>query len=492
MVVNEQGVQEQKNGLSKQELRELASLALSKGIILTMDMIQGRSREEILELINTGRIPLSKEEKEDIVVLRDYHPRPEKIDINHFVRYYNKRYLLLSEILRNRPQLSDAVQISRVRKGSRQEYGVIGMVYERSSTSSGSIVLTLEDPSGKLKVFFTKKNKELYSMADDVLVDEVVGVRGYFYNNYFIANQLFFPSIPNREQKKGGEGYIVFVGDTHFGSNLFLEKEFEAFLEWINARSGNPELDDIARRVKYLVITGDVVEGVGIYPGQEEELTIKSIRKQYEKAAEYLSRIPSHIKILVIPGNHDAVRLEEPQPRISRVYAEPLYRLPNVVMLPNPSLVRIGRTESFDGYDLLLYHGYSLVYYAENIPRIRQNGGQKLAGEIMKILLEKRHLSPAQGSNLFVPEDDDHLFISSAPDFFVTGHIHRVEVVPNYKGVTLINSSCWVEISENQERLGLEPQPARVIVTDMASRDNKIINFYMDSLGKHSGMKQQG
>ena len=128
---------------------------------------------------------------------------------------------------------------------------------------------------------------------------------------------------------------------------------------------------------------------------------------------------------------------------------------------------------------MLLYHGSSLVYYADHIEYIRASGGQKRADHIMKLLLEKRHLAPTQGSNLFVPTPhDDYLLIKQVPDFFVTGHIHRV-VAQNYKGISLINSSCWTGKSEDQERRGLEPQPARAIIANLKTRDLRILNFYL-------------
>ena len=60
--------------------------------------------------------------------------------------------------------------------------------------------------------------------------------------------------------------------------------------------------------INYLVIAGDVVDGIGIFPGQDKELAISDIYEQYEKAAQYLNAVPKHIKIIISPGNHDAVR----------------------------------------------------------------------------------------------------------------------------------------------------------------------------------------
>jgi DNA polymerase II small subunit len=69
-----------------------------------------------------------------------------------------------------------------------------------------------------------------------------------------------------------------------------------------------------AEPVEYLLLAGDMVEGVGVYPDQDEELEIVDIYEQYEAFAEHLKEVPADTEIVMIPGNHDAVRLAEPQP----------------------------------------------------------------------------------------------------------------------------------------------------------------------------------
>ncbi len=405
----------------------------------------------------------------------------KKRDYNDFVSYYNYRYNFLSKIIMNRPDMHNTTSISRlISNGYRDEVSIIGLVRDIATTRSGNKIAIVEDPTGKLTVVFPKSNDELFMRAQDLVLDEVIGLKGVYKNKLFIASTLHYPGIVNTQLKKSPEEeYIVFLGDTHFGSALFLEEEFKNMIKWLKGKAGNEEQRHIAEKVKYVVITGDIVEGIGIYPGQEEELRIKDIREQFREAAHYLSQIPEDKIIITIPGNHDPVRTEEPQPRIPEEYAKPLYDLKNLYLFTNPAFINIGKKEGFEGFNLLLYHGYSLIYYSETIEHIRLSGGQKRVDKVMELLLEKRHLAPSQGSNLFIPTpNEDYLLIKQIPDFFVTGHVHRV-IARNYKGISLINSSAWTEISEDQERRGLEPQPGRVIVANLKTRDLKIINFYM-------------
>ena len=78
---------------------------------------------------------------------------------------------------------------------------------------------------------------------------------------------------------------------------------------------------------------------------------------------------------------------------------------------------------------------------------------------------------------MYIPDPKrDPLVIDKIPDFFISGHVHRA-MVSNYKNVTCFNASCWVSQSDEQERRGLEAQPARAFIVDMHTREVKIMNF---------------
>ena len=423
---------------------------------------------------------LGPEEGRNINILFSYQKEPGKITVNDFIAYFNKRFEALSVMLRQRQELQNPTSIGRLKmKRDREKLVLIGMVLEKRTTKNNNIMITLEDPSGTINVLVSDRKRELYELAKNVVLDEVLGVEGVLAGNFVLANQITAPDVPLIKdlKKSPREEGLVLLGDPHFGSKAFLQKEFEDFIEWINQRKGNEEQKDFASKVKYLVILGDLVEGVGIYPNQEQDLAIKDIQEQYTHFTEYLKKIPPHINILICPGNHDAGRISEPQLALLHKYTKSLQKLPNVVLISNPAFVNIGATEDFHGFDLLLYHGYSLIYYADNVEGIRSKGGQKRPDLIMKFLLQKRHLAPTHTSNLYVPDvEADPLIIDRVPDFFITGHIHRVSV-SNYKNITLINSSCWTDTTEDQEKRGLQPQPAKVPVVNLKTREVKIINF---------------
>jgi DNA polymerase II small subunit len=449
--------------------------------------------------IDPNIIPLTKKEQaaqtlaeEDIIkniflkktgvkIISSYNTKSRKWSVHDFVSLYQARFKELEKILRSRQELQNLTSIYRItQKKERENVAIIGVVYEKAVTKTGNIMLTIEDPTGMIKTVVNKNKEELFRLAEEIQLDEVIGVAGMFDQIVFV-NSMYIPDIPlTKELKKSPEeGYFVVIADTEPGSKLFLEKEFEKFIAWVNGDIGTEKQRDVASKIKYIFIAGDLVNGVGIYPGQEFDLKIIDIRDQYKALADLLKQLPEHIPIIICPGNHDVGRISEPQPALTKEYAEQLISLPNVVSVSNPSMINIFAQpeKGFDGFDVLLYHGNSFIYYSEHIPNIRKLGGQKRPDLIMKYLLQRRHLAPTHTSTLFIPDPTkDPLVMDKIPDFFISGHVHRA-MVSNYKNVTCINASCWVAQSDEQERRGLEAQPARAFIIDMHTREAKIMNF---------------
>jgi len=428
----------------------------------------------------TPEVQQEKDLKNNVIILDTYKEDIKKREIQDFVKYFKHRYEFLKEILQGRIELKNPISINRLANKERGEsVSIIGVVIEKRLTKNGNLNLTIEDPTGIVRVLVNKDRLDLFATAKNLVLDEVIGLIGSSGNNILFAKDIFFPDIPlNKELKKVKEEvYAVFISDLHIGSKMFLPNDFQKFLDWINGKSGTYEQKKIAQKVKYLFIIGDLVDGIGIYPEQDKELLIKDIKKQYEKCAEYLSQIKEDIKIIICPGNHDALRIAEPQPILNPKFAEALYKLKNVIMVTNPAMVNIHSSKDFPGFDVLLYHGYSFDYYVGNVDTIRLNGGYDRADLIMQFLLKKRHLAPSHGSTLYIPDTkQDPLIIKKIPDFFVTGHIHKANI-GSYNNITTICCSCWQSKTTFQEKVGHDPEPSRVPIVNLRTREVKMLKF---------------
>jgi DNA polymerase II small subunit len=250
-------------------------------------------------------------------------------------------------------------------------------------------------------------------------------------------------------------------------------------LHWLNGRVGSDEQRRVASKVRYAIFVGDLVEGVGVYPNQERDLAITDVYKQYDYFEQYLKQIPSNIQIILVPGNHDIGRLSEPQPSLFFDTMKSISQMPNVLSLSNPCIFNIGSHKDIDfpGFDVLLYHGGSIFYYAENLPLVRSQGGIKRTDLVMKYLLQRRHLAPTHSSTIYVPDSQkDPLVIETVPDFFVTGHTHKL-AVSSYRNVTIINASCWAGMTDYMEKRGVVPEPGRLPIVNLQTREVKVMNF---------------
>jgi len=416
----------------------------------------------------------------DVKILFSYKEESKKREIQDFVSFFNSRYKILENILKNRQELQNIMSINRIlNKKEKEKISLIGIVDDKKITKNNNILLKLEDQTGSISVLINKNKTDLLNIAKDIVLDEVIGVVGVSGGNIVFANNIIHPDVPiNKELKKSpDEDYAICLSDLHFGSSYFLSEDFNKFLKWINGKTGNENQREIAKKVKYIFIIGDLVDGVGIYPNQDKELIVKDIYEQYNGCAELLKQIPKHIKLIICPGNHDAMRIAEPQPVLYKDFAASIWDLPNTILVSNPALVNIGAKKGFPGFDVLMYHGYSFDYYMANVESIRNNGGYERADLMMKFLLQRRHLAPTHKSTLYIPDvKTDPLVIIKIPDFFMTGHIHYSSV-SNYRNITMICGSCWQSKTAFQEKVGHHPQPSRVPIINLQTRDVKILKF---------------
>ncbi len=430
---------------------------------------------------------LSQESSKGVVSLKSYNKKSIKRTVQDFVSYYKIRYNFLRKVLMNRSELQNTVSITRLlNKNEREEVSLIGLVMDKNTTKNGNILIKLEDITGEISVLINKNKNDLYKVAKDIVLDEVVGIKGMVGNKIVFANDIYFPGIPvsNIAKKSKEEVYAVFTSDIHLGSNEFLEKNFLKFIDWLNGNLGNDEQKEISEKVKYLFIVGDTVDGVGVYPTQEEDLTIKDVIKQYDKLAEYLGKIRKDIAIIMCGGQHDALRLAEPQPIFDEKYAKSVLDLPNVVPVSNPALVNIHKKEDFDGFDILMYHGASFHYYVDNVESLIVNNSRDNPRLILNYLLQKRHLSPTHESGLYIPDSkEDFLIIDKVPDVLVCGEMHRTDVA-SFNNVITLNCSCWQSKTDFQEKTGNNPDPGKVPVLNLKTREVRIMNFGVEDGNK--------
>lgn len=424
--------------------------------------------------VNTKLI--REKDSSNVEIIKSYELNNKIKSINDWFEFYNNRFNKLKNILELRQELKNASSIASIKKiQGKNNVSTIGIIKEISKTHNEHYIIEIDDPTGSISIFVSAKS-ELIKECEDLVNDEVIGINGSYNSNFIYATEFIFPEVPdNQVIKQGSDEYACFISDIHIGSIEFEKKMFENFINWLKGSRGTKEQQETAKKVKYLFIVGDLVDGVGVYPGQEKDLEIKDIYKQYEALADYLKEIPEDIQIICIPGNHDALRQSEPQPPLFSDIAKPIYDVVRLKNLSNPCMVNIGKNEDSNGLKCMLYHGFTYTYYASKVPKLL-NIGMDRPDSVSEFLLRKRHLGPAHKSGIITPGNFDPLLIDDIPDILATGHIHTLGH-RKYRGINIIAASCFQRMTSFMEKLGHHPTPGFVPLLNLQSRDIKIMDF---------------
>lgn len=441
----------------------------AKGAVILVDDIKGllspRKEEGPIE--------------QSCTVLLDPTPKVTSAEgVEGYAALFRSRFEKSMRILAQRPDSRRISKIASVKQNTRNnkfvERGkkslhgsngstiVAGLLMSRRTKKNG-IEIAIDDYTGILTV--TAVAEDVKKQATALAMDQMVmlelengkGMPG------LVVKNVMTPDIPDHlPNKSRSEAYAVLISDLHVGSKYFMEKEFLRFLDWLSSD------DDIVRKIKFICVGGDLIDGIGIFPNQDKELLETDAGGQMSHAAQLLAKIPKHIKVLAIPGNHDPGRRALPQPAIpGKDPGDHLYGLENCTMLGNPAFVDL------NGVKVLMFHGQSLDDVIATTPGLSYSR----PAEAMKVLLKARHLVPTYGERTPVaPEQEDMMVITDVPDIFHSGHVHVTDV-QSYRGTLVVNSGAWQSQTKYQQTMGITPTPGMAILVNLATLQPSIQDF---------------
>ena len=401
--------------------------------------------------------------------------------LEDFVAYFRDRYQRLMKLFRVRKDAQESITVTNALRrnhgnnasklGEEDKIKVIGLVTSKKITNKGSIILELEDPTGVIQGIIRHEDENLSKKGSRILLDQVVCLEGKIRADKTMSiGDVTWADVPydNKPTRAKDPIYAVLVSDIHYGSSKFLKEEFAEFIHWLKGEGPTEDAVRIARGVRYLVIAGDLVDGLGVYPNQEEELEIKDIYEQYSQLSEYLKEIPPTVEVIAIPGNHDATRLSLPQPPIPDKYIQPIKKsCPTFHMLGNPAFVKL------HGVGTLIYHGKIIDNILSTLPEI----SSKTVTQVLQELMRCRHLSPTwDPENPMTPTREDLLVIEKIPDIFHTGHIH-INAASQYRGILAVNSGTFQSQTSYQKSMGVRPTPGVVDVVNLMTLRPAQIQF---------------
>ncbi|WP_436931773.1 DNA-directed DNA polymerase II small subunit [Halosimplex halobium] len=406
-----------------------------------------------------GRTPADPDEQ-SVAIEGDFQSTGTG-EYSDFVAVFRDRYETLSKQLRGRVNHRPTDAIESMPGGS--EAALVGMVSDIRSTASGHWLVELEDTNGTFPCL-VMKDRDIADLVNELLLDEVIAVDGTLADDggILFVDSLYFPEIPRTYEPSTADREVeaALISDVHVGSQEFEADAWHRFTDWLHTAD--------ADRVEYLLIAGDMVEGVGVYPDQDEELDIVDIYEQYERFSEYLKEVPGDVEIVMIPGNHDAVRLAEPQPAFDEELRS-IMSAHDARISGNPSTVTV------EGVDVLMYHGVSLDEVIAELPDEKASYDEP--HKPMYQLLKKRHVAPQFGGQTrLAPEEEDHLVMETVPDIFHSGHVHKLGY-GKYHNVLTINSGCWQAQTDFQKSVNIDPDVAFAPIVSLDTLDLRIHDF---------------
>lgn len=431
---------------------------------------------ELNESPSSNKGPVSLPES-SIKVLSSPILASQKLTVKDFVKHFRNRYVFLKNILQKKSELENLTSIDKI-SGNNRNFSIIGIVSNKSVTKNKNMILEIEDLTGKTKMLINQTREEVFEKAKEILLDDIIGFKCSGTREFLFCNDLFYPdsALPERH-RLDEEVYALFISDIHVGSGNFLESNFSKFIDWLKGEGCDEKQKETLRKIRYLFVVGDSIDGVGIYPGQEKDLKIKDITEQYVQLAKYYQQIPSHITIIQCAGQHDAVRVAEPQPPIGEDFGKALHEIKNLILVSNPSLIEIGGKEDRRGIKILMYHGASMHPIINEIEELRLGNAHGSPSKAVKHLLLRRHLSPVHGAGVYIPNaEEDSMLIREIPDIITTGDLHRTDV-DKYNGILIISNSCWQSITAFEEKVGNQPDPCKVPILNLKTGQIKILDF---------------
>ncbi len=414
--------------------------------------------------------PIAKEYDFDYKILKD--PTGKIYTNGDYDDFYNMtldKFKNLNKLMRKRSDVLSATNINNIlRLSSSSDVSTIGLVKNFRQTKNQNFFFEIEDLTGSINVLLSKdsENQTIHNLFNHLVYDHMLYVQGTYNpgdnrnRGIIFADYITKIDIPTDYQPNVADVplSIALISDTHIGSREFEEKLFKRFIAFLNGKLGNAKHKEMASKIKYLVINGDLVDGIGVYPNQEKDLSISDIYKQFEKASEFIAQIPEHIKIFYTAGNHEPVRNAIPRPAVPKKYCDEIFDL-GVVCLGNPSYIQTHNVNT------LVYHGESI----HDINMLIHDFNINEPTETMKELLISRHLAPVFGEKTQIaPTDKDWLVIDKIPDIFHTGHVH-INGFDRYRHVSLVNSGCFQAQTDFMRSFGINPTPGIVPLIELDS-----------------------
>src|SRR3989344_142440 len=157
----------------------------------------------------------------------------KKLEVPDFINHFRARYHQMQRILMHRPELTNLISINKL-GSDRQNVSIIGILSEKRTTANKNLMLTFEDLTGSIKVLVRADKKEIYDKAEELQLDDVVGIKASGNKDFLFVQDIFFPdSFLFQKTSFEEDVNVAFLSDVHCGSDRHLGESMYRFLDWL-------------------------------------------------------------------------------------------------------------------------------------------------------------------------------------------------------------------------------------------------------------------
>ncbi|MDD5193475.1 MAG: hypothetical protein PHF67_02710, partial [Candidatus Nanoarchaeia archaeon] len=208
--------------------------------------------------------------KSSIKILSSPVLASQKLEVKDFVRHFRNRFSFLKSLLQQKPELENLISIDKI-VGNNRNFSIIGIITNKTVTKNKNLILEVEDLTARTKLLITQNKPEIYEKSKEILLDDIIGFKCSGTKDFLYVNDFFYPdSFLTEKHRTEEEVYSLFISDIHIGSKNFLENNFKSFINWLNGENCTESQKELLKKIKYIFIVGDSIDGVGVYPGQEK------------------------------------------------------------------------------------------------------------------------------------------------------------------------------------------------------------------------------
>ena len=139
-----------------------------------------RKESGVVDVAKVEEISLKvgeKKQKTDYQIFYSTIKNDKKLNVEDFVGNFRSRYQMLQKILMGRPELQNLTSINKISSGDRQNISIIGIVSGKRITKNKNLIIRFEDLTGEINALVKFDNEEIFRKAEELLLDDVVGIR---------------------------------------------------------------------------------------------------------------------------------------------------------------------------------------------------------------------------------------------------------------------------------------------------------------------------